>query len=259
MRGRAAGRGTSPVTPAARIQMRVSSSARCFRRCTPPCRRGSQCSGTRQTGSVAGWFETIRYPAALGGLSDRDKCLAERLAAADRIGIGTCSTGVAGAHAVSGAQPLGVVTKAGRHVHAIGPDGGRRQQADVHGADGAGDLIPDRCRSGPACGHVNVHPQPRLVLILVQVLIVLGGELRMLANLAGKQVELARRRVRAAPPRPARPAKPAWPSLRCNLDLAAGGVPGNVWPVFSPPAARRSRAPWRVSSVTPRGASCWLR
>ena len=75
----------------------------------------------------------------------RYKGLAERLAAADRVGIGDVQVGVAGAHAIGGGQPFGEVPVAGRQVDTIRPDGLGDLQLDMDLPDLRWSLPPSRC------------------------------------------------------------------------------------------------------------------
>ena len=70
----------------------------------------------------------------------RYKCLAEGLAAADRIRVGAVQVRVAGADPVGRSKPHRKVSEARSHVDAIRPDGLGGLQLDMDGPDIAGHL-----------------------------------------------------------------------------------------------------------------------
>jgi hypothetical protein len=90
---------------------------------------------------------------------------------------------VAGAHPISRLQAHRDVAEALIHVHAIGSDAFRHRSGDLHAADVAGHRHGIAVDNAAFGGRLGVNPERIVGIDLMQPLIVLRGELRVLRPL----------------------------------------------------------------------------
>src|SRR3990172_69361 len=150
--------------------------------------------------------------------------LRQRLPAADRIRDGDVQIAVARPFAIRGLQTHRSMPEALRHPYAVLADAFGDFGLNRHGAGVAGDFHRAAVEDAALGSRLGVNPQFVFRVHLVEPQVVLSGELRVLADLAGEQVELAGFRLGRSLPRRDGRLPGVAQCFRSELDLAARRV-----------------------------------